>query len=143
MRRKAGIIAVVIVVLIAIGGLIGYRMYNKPHADVNEAEAITVTAEAIYKEFETDESTANLKYTGENKVVQVSGTVGEITQQDTLTYVTLAVPDAMGGVMILTDKSASAAASNLKPGDQVTLKGFCNGYLMPDVKINGGVIVSQ
>ena len=141
MKKGLRISLLIVLVLIVAGGIVGYKMYNKPHADVNEMEGIPVTAEALYKAFESNEAQANQTYL--SKVVEVTGTIGEVKHQDTITYVNLTFPDAMmGGVQITIDKAFRKEAEMLKTGDPATIKGFCNGYLM-DVIVNNGVIVKK
>jgi len=141
MKKGLKITLLIVLALIIAGGIVGYRMYNKPHADVNDMEGIPVTAESLYKAFEANEAQANQTYL--SKVVEVSGSVSEVNQQDTITYVNLTFADAMmGGVQVTIAEAFRKEAATLKAGDQVTLKGFCNGYLT-DVIVNNGVIVKK
>lgn len=129
------ILAVVLLGGIA-SGIVAYTMWNKDHADASQMEGIPVTAEALYKAFESDEAGANAKYVG--KVVEVSGTVSEV-KSDSLTQVILSFPDAMfGGVLIGIDPRHVDEVKSLKNGDQATFKGFCSGFLT-DVVIKDGV----
>jgi hypothetical protein len=130
-----------ILILVAfIGGVVGYRMWNKPHADASDEKGIPVTAEVLYTAFESNEQQANASYVG--KVVEVSGEISEITT-DSLPKVTLTFPTAMmGGVIVSIDERYKNDIKALKIGDQATFKGFCNGFNM-DVRINDGVLVKK
>ena len=46
-------------------------MWNKPHLNVKDANAVKITAADLYKIFTTDSANAKSKYL--NKVVAVSG----------------------------------------------------------------------
>ena len=129
MKKTLKIVLVVVLIGACIGGFIAYKMWNKPFDDVTDMEGIAVNADVLYKAFETNEQTANTTYVG--KVVEVSGTVGDIETSDTIARVMLTFPDAMmGAVRVTLDTRHLADAKAVKTGDQATFKGFCNGFLM-------------
>lgn len=139
MKKSIKIILAVLLIGGAIGGFVAYKMWNKPFADVSEMEGMKVSADALYKAFESNEQQANATYVG--KVVEVSGTVGEIEKTDSIARVMLTFPDAMmGAVRVTLDTRHLADADAVKSGDNATFKGFCNGYLM-DVEVKDGVLV--
>lgn len=141
MKKSIKIILAVLLVGGAIGGVVAYRMWNKPHADASEMEGVKVTADVLYKAFESNEQQANSTYVG--KVVEVTGTVGDIEKSDTISRVMLTFPDAMmGAVRVTLDTRHLKDADAVKSGDQATFKGFCNGYLM-DVEVKDGVLVKE
>lgn len=141
MKKTLKIVLVVVLIGACIGGFIAYKMWNKPFDDVTDMEGIAVNADALYKAFETNEQTANTTYVG--KVVEVSGTVGDIETSDTIARVMLTFPDAMiGAVRVTLDTRHLADAKAVKTGDQATFKGFCNGFLM-DVEIKDGVFIKK
>jgi hypothetical protein len=141
MKKTLKIVLLVIVVGACIGGFVAYKMWNKPFDDVTDMEGMKVNADVLYKAFETNEQTANTTYVG--KVVEVSGTVGDIETSDTIARVMITFPDAMmGAVRITLDSRHLADAKAVKTGDQATFKGFCNGFLM-DVEIKDGVLIKK
>ncbi len=141
MKKTLKIVLLVIVVGACIGGFVAYKMWNKPFDDVTDMEGIAVNADVLYKAFETNEQTANTTYVG--KVVEVSGTVGDIETSDTIARVMLTFPDAMmGAVRVTLDSRHLADAKAVKTGDQATFKGFCNGFLM-DVELKDGVLIKK
>jgi hypothetical protein len=141
MKKTLKIILLVIVIGACIGGFVAYKMWNKPFDDVTDIEGIAVNADVLYKAFETNEQTANTTYVG--KVVEVSGTVGDIETSDTIARVMITFPDAMmGAVRVTLDSRHLADAKAVKTGDQATFKGFCNGFLM-DVEIKDGVFIKK
>jgi hypothetical protein len=141
MKKTLKIVLVVVLIGACIGGFIAYKMWNKPFDDVTDMEGIAVNADVLYKAFETNEQTANTTYVG--KVVEVSGTVGDIETSDTIARVMLTFPDAMmGAVRVTLDTRHLADAKAVKTGDQATFKGFCNGFLM-DVEVKDGVLMKK
>ena len=137
MKRTLKIILIFVIVGASIGAFVAYKMWNKPFDDVTEMEGLKVNADVLYKAFETNEQTANTTYVG--KVVEVSGTVGDIETSDTIAHVMLTIPDEMGGVRISLDSRHLADAKAEKTGDQATFKGKCSGFLM-DVELNYGAL---
>ena len=141
MKKTLKIVLVVVLIGACIGGFIAYKMWNKPFDDVTDMEGIAVNADVLYKAFETNEQTANTTYVG--KVVEVSGTVGDIETSDTIARVMLTFPDAMmGAVRVTLDTRHLADAKAVKTGYQATFKGFCNGFLM-DVEVKDGVLMKK
>ena len=141
MKKTLKIVLLVIVVGACIGGFVAYKMWNKPFDDVTDMEGMKVNADVLYKAFETNEQTANTTYVG--KVVEVSGTVGDIETSDSIARVMITFPDAMmGAVRVTLDSRHLADAKAVKTGDQATFKGFCNGFLM-DVEIKDGVLIKK
>ncbi len=113
-----------ILLLIITAGFIGYKMYTKPHRNVEEAKGINVTALQLATAYETNEPEANTLYL--DKVLEVKGEAAEISKnQKEETVITLKGTD-MGGV-ICTLEGATAAV--VKSGAVVTVKGICTGYL--------------
>ena len=141
MKKTLKIVLFVIVIGACVGAFVAYKMWNKPFDDVTEMDGIKVNADVLYKAFETNEQTANTTYVG--KVVEVSGTVGDIETSDSIARVILTFPDAMmGAVRVTLDTRHLADAKAVKTGDQATFKGFCNGFLM-DVEVNDGVLMKK
>jgi hypothetical protein len=141
MKKTLKIVLFVIVIGACVGAFVAYKMWNKPFDDVTEMEGMKVNADVIYKAFETNEQTANTTYVG--KVVEVTGTVGDIETSDTIARVMLTFPDAMmGSVRVTLDTRHLADAKAVKTGDQATFKGFCNGFLM-DVEVKDGVFIKK
>ena len=141
MKKTLKIVLFVIVIGACVGAFVAYKMWNKPFDDVTEMEGMKVNADVLYKAFETNEQTANTTYVG--KVVEVSGTVGDIETSDTIARVMLTFPDAMmGAVRVTLDTRHLADARAVKTGDQATFKGFCNGFLM-DVEVKDGVLMKK
>jgi hypothetical protein len=131
-RKKIILLAVVMVV--AAGGFVGYRLYNKPHRSASDEKGIAVTASQLCGDYETDEMLADKKYIGQ--LLEVSGTITEITQnQENSTVITLT-----GNSMCNVQCTLATPHNKLKKGDSIVVKGFCTGYLLTEVKLNRCVI---
>lgn len=136
MSRRS-LVLIFILIVLAIGGVIGYKMWNKPFKDPLQGDAITVTAAQLFDDFTNNETAAQKKYVPEklgDKKVQVSGVIREIGRNDDGgTFYTLDTTDEMFGVKCVMDKGEEMATA--KVGDNITVRGFCDGYNM-DVIVN-------
>jgi hypothetical protein len=120
--KKMFFIVIPVIICLALG--VAYYEYNKPAQDVADLKAEPVTAVALFKDFTSNEPKANISYL--NKALEVSGKVLEVkhTQNEQLQII-LDSGDPMFGIACTMDGSQK----NVKPGDQVTIKGICTGYL--------------
>lgn len=117
-------VLIALLLLVALTAGIGWYQYNKPQQAVADLHAETVTAETLYKNFTTNETSANKAYL--NKALQVTGKVLEVKQnQQQQTQVILATGDPMFGIACTLDHPHGT----IQPGDNVTIKGICTGYL--------------
>ncbi len=119
-----------ILLVAGIGAIVGYRMWNKPHKDILHASAdVTVDAKTLYNTYETDEAAANGNYL--DKIIVVSGTVRETSTDETGSVkVMLASDSEMGGVLCELDPLSEHKRTTFQVGEQVKLKGKCDGMLM-------------
>jgi hypothetical protein len=127
-------IALGIVLFIAIGSiLVALKMYNKKHTDTSKAKPdFVVTATALQKEFEDNETAASAKYI--NKIVEVTGTVVSVKPaENNSVNITLSTGSDMSSVICTFISLADP--SIIKSGDKATVRGECSGFLM-DVLLN-------
>lgn len=118
--------------LAVVGGGVGYYMWNKPHQDIASATSdVTISANELLTAFQTGEEAANAKYL--DKIVEVSGEVREVGQTEGKTVVRLNAGDSMDGVTCELDSNPKR--TDFKPGDQVTFKCTCSGFLMDVVLV--------
>jgi hypothetical protein len=121
------IILLLFAAAVVIGGGVGYYMWNKPHKDMSKAAAVfSLDADALFSEYEADESAADAKYLG--KVVQVSGTVAQVLPGEKITIV-LETENGIFGVKCELDPFSDVEFPDYQPGDKVHLKGECSGFL--------------
>jgi hypothetical protein len=129
MKKLLGIIA--ILGLVAAG--LGYYYYNKPTESLADAKPVfTVSADTLFAEFESDESTANKKYL--DKTIEVTGKVMSVNADTSGLAITLETTSGMFGVICkLEDKQVEESA--YQAGQRVKMKGQCTGYLMDVVLV--------
>jgi precorrin-6B methylase 1 len=122
MKRKTLYIIVFILILLSVGAIVGYRMWNRAPERIEDATAIKVSAAELVKAFNDDEAKANSLYL--NKAIEVSGMVSQIEKnQDGGSMVVLDTGDPIMGVQCsMRDKEVKVAS-----GQTITVKGFCSG----------------
>lgn len=127
MKIKSKIIKWFLIAVVLIGGtgaVIGYKMINKQHRNVEAAAALNVTAINIANEYETNEAEANKKYL--DKVLEVTGTITGVTKnQKAETVIALKGTD-MSGLLCTIEGTFN---KEFKADDAITLRGICTGYL--------------
>ena len=115
---------IIFVLIASVLAGIAYYLYNKTAPDVADLSAKPVSAVNLFKDFATNETKANTSYL--NKALQVSGKVLEVKQnQNRQTQIILDSGDPMFGIACTMDQTDK----QVKPGDHVTIKGICTGYL--------------
>ncbi len=127
------LIALLLLILIGVGT--GIYMWNKPHNKVENAKGIAITADALSKEYTSDEKAADTKYL--NKAIEVSGTISEIDKnQDGGTMAILQTSDPAAGIQCtMREKNVT-----LTKGQNITIKGFCSGNGLTGVSLTDCVI---
>lgn len=142
MKIKYAIILVLVVIVVGAG--IGLKMFFKPHADINKLKAeFKVEATQLMDEFQKEENASTIKY-GE-KVLEISG---KLIAKNKLPNGTdlLVLEDEMQGISCQLDSVWSSANQSviqaLEPGNPVTIKGICKGYLM-EIKVSPAIVVTK
>lgn len=114
-------------------------LYNKPPRDVNAETGIPISATELYTKFTSNEPKANQAYL--NKVLQVSGQVLEVKSTSTAgKVVVLNTGDPMFGIACTLNKTDPVTAT-VRPGEKITVKGICTGYLS-DVVLTNSLLVN-
>ena len=116
---------------------IGFYKYNQPVASLeNKKPDVEVSASKLISEYEADEKTANGIYLG--KVVQVSGKVAAIGNEEGKTKVQLETENPIS--MIICELEDGADAGTTKVGDEVKIKGLCSGYLSDVILVQASLV---
>lgn len=119
---KKLVIAVLAIALI-VGGIMAIKAYNAGPRDLStESSDIEIDARALFDAFATDEANANAQYL--DKVISVSGTVSDVRQGPPQT-IDLETDDMLG----LVSCEMAEPAEDITPGQSVSIKGQCTGYL--------------
>ena len=125
----------ILLILFGIGlfaGICTYMyVFHKPHRNVAaEKPTFIMKAADLTSEFTANEDSCNKKYG--DKVIQVDGKIADISKSDTTLSVTL--DDPSKGVNCSFESEYCIKNKDqiklLKVGDQVTLKGKCDGFDM-------------
>lgn len=112
---------------------------RKPAVLSNEKPQETITAMALLAAFKNNEEMANKLYLG--KTILITGLITEINnEQDTLMNIYLGDPNAFTKVSCKMDMRKKDSFVKLSAGQQISLIGFCTGYLQ-DVELDRCVIV--
>lgn len=134
---KSSKIIIVLIAIMVIVGFIGYKMWNKPFTDPLSGDAIKVTAVQLFNDFAANETAAQKKYVPikvGDKTLQVTGAIREIGRNEGgEVFYTLKTTDEMFGVKCIME--IGEEVNDVKEGDNITVRGFCDGYNM-DVIVN-------
>ena len=140
MKKRRLIITLIVFLLLFVGVVTAYYIYNKPHLNIMKSEAAyTVKASELLNEFEIDLAAASEKYV--NKVVLVSGKVQSIRVTKNNINVQLAGEGDFFGVNCSFAIEQQKDVEKIKMGDQVEVKGECKGYI-DDVVLNNCILVN-
>ena len=137
MKKVWKIVIAVAVIGVIAGGSFAWYVFNKPHRDVSKEKGLELTAQKIYDEFKANEEAANQKYL--DKAIQLTGEVATVsTNQDGNVVADFKTNDSL----FVINCTFKTNPGPIKPGDRITFKGICTGYI-PDanVVINEGVLV--
>ncbi|MBN2350134.1 MAG: hypothetical protein JXJ22_14945 [Bacteroidales bacterium] len=128
MNKKLQFLVLGVVLILAILFFSVKWAFRPASKSVEKEKAdFTMEASALAGEFEIDEQKANVMYL--DKVIQVKGIIDNISDEKTVISVTLKDPESLSGVICSFDKS-SLTITQLTPGEKITVKGICTGYLL-------------
>ncbi|MBK7433150.1 MAG: hypothetical protein IPI66_04060 [Chitinophagaceae bacterium] len=114
----------------AIGGAIGYYLYNKGPVDVKNATGTKIAATALYQSFTKDSVQARKQYG--DKIVEASGIVEKISQNQQNEAIIL-LKTGEGGAYV--NCTMEGPATNIREKDSLSLKGICTGIGSGDVDL--------
>jgi hypothetical protein len=127
-RKVFRIIAIIGIAGLLVGGGVGLYMFNKPHRDVQSAQAdYVLSSSQIVAEYLADYQAANQKYLaadGNSKILEISGEVNEISENFNGQKVVLlhGVKDKAGVSAIFTAET-NDNLNRIKIGRTITVKG--------------------
>src|SRR3954471_16686969 len=103
--RNRTLIILVIVAVLAIGGMYGWNEYHRGAKSLTRVEAaFTVGAEAFISEFESNQAAAEKKYLG--KVIAVNGKIKQVDKDSDGDYtVVLGSPSTMSAIRCSMDST--------------------------------------
>ena len=127
MRKKSRTIIFIFVSLVLCGFIVGLLVWNKPHVDVKNAEAVRTDAISLYNSFMIDSAKAKSVFV--NKVILVSGAVQEVSVNEQRQQIILLKTTVPGASVNCTMERNN---NKIKQGDEVVIKGICSGYIGGD-----------
>jgi hypothetical protein len=139
LKRKTFFWLGILMLLLILAGW-GYYLYNKPHRSAADATvAYNIGADSLFIQYQNDEHGSDQKYL--NKVILVSGKLAEIQHNGpSEIWILSAQPGTSGegmgampgggGINCQLFSAERAPSPRPKPGDHVTIKGRCTGFLM-------------
>jgi len=105
-----------------------YHLYVKPHQSAaGETADFNIDADSLYKQYQSNEHAADVKYLG--KVIEVTGTLTEIQRNGKAEVWILSQQQGGGGINCQLF-AGTTESPEPKSGDRVTIKGRCTGFLM-------------
>jgi len=134
------LIWLVVLALLGFGIMKGYVYYlkKKPHRDVTKEQGIGITADSLYRAYATDEQKANSLYT--DKAIEVTGQVLAVSKdENNITSVELKTYDSSVTVNCKFKEDPGV----IQPGNLITFKGKCTGFLLVSIPIIEGVLIRK
>ncbi len=127
-KKILKVIALLGVAGLLVGGGIGLYMFNKPHRDVQSANAdYRLSTSEIVSEYLTDKDAANKKYLaadGDSKILEITGVVSKISEDfNGQKVVLLAGAEAKAGVSATFTSETNSSLSNVQVDQTITIKG--------------------
>jgi hypothetical protein len=134
-------IALFIVTFIALSGILAaLYLYNLKATDMSKAKPdFVISASALLKAFEDDETAASARYI--EKILEVSGTIASVKSgENNILSISLVTGNDISSVICTFP--AVADHSKFRTGDEITLRGECSGFLM-DVLLNNCAAIEK
>ncbi len=124
------------IIAVAVVGTLVFLNIPKASSKNKEAE-ITISAIDLFNDFESNEQKSNNLYNG--KIIQVEGKILAVSKDEQeSTVIILDVEDQFDGVLCTLEENPK---NKLSVGDQIKVKGQCNGFLSGVVMMNKCVLV--
>ena len=126
-----------VLVLGIVGAGVGYYLYNKPVARLENKKADSeMTASGLIEAYEQNEKAADSLYLG--KIIAVSGKVSEILNQEGKVKINLETSNPIALVICELEPGADAGA--VQVGSEIKIKGMCSGYLSDVILVQSTII---
>jgi hypothetical protein len=132
MRRKIPkYIFLLLATAMVIAVIVAYRIWNEPHLNIKNADAVKISAVALYHSLANKNGQTKKDFA--NTVVAVTGTVKRVIENRQKQQVILLETNTDGASVNCTMEQN---AKNIKEGDTLRLKGMCIGYSGEDTIMN-------
>jgi len=139
MKKFLKYVGILFVIGLIIGVAVFLFVFRKSSDSIaKETPAFKVNCGQIVSEFESNEQASNTKYL--DKVIEVSGTIAELSSDTSGVNITLRDENATSGVTCSFGLSQKIDIKELKLGSPLTCKGICTGFLMDVTLIKGALV---
>ncbi len=130
MRKEGRNILFIFIGVALCAFVIGFGIWNKPHSDVKDADAVETNAISLYNSFTSDSAKAKSVFL--NKIIKVSGVVEKVLVNQQQQQIILLKTSVSGASVNCTMEQNR---NKIKQGDKVVLKGICSGYINGDTEM--------
>ncbi|WP_394751167.1 OB-fold protein [Spongiimicrobium salis] len=135
MNAKLKIFIVGFLLLLLLGGSYLYFEYTKPPMDIENVKTeVEVSSKNLAAMFHMDKDRANSTFV--EKTIEVEGIIDKIIFKNDHYSVFLQAQEKGSKIICAMKPSKSDRIKNLKPGENVRLKGICKGYLSDVIMLN-------
>lgn len=115
-----------VIICIAIGSFAVWYICNEKFTDTKKREsAFSVDSQAFLKEYQQNDSLANIKY--REKIIEVKGIVSEIETMDTIFNIKMIDTATDAYIIFSFQDEQIKKVKQIKEGDKVSIKGSCSG----------------
>lgn len=121
-------ILILLIVFGLLGAVVGYKMYHKPHENIESKGAdFTLTADELMQAFEANEEEALAKY--KDQLIELSGTIEGVNEAGNRDVTVLFVNNgtSMGNVKAGLQAESAEQAKGLESGASIKVKGRLTG----------------
>jgi translation initiation factor IF-1 len=130
MRKEGRNILFIFIGVALCAFVIGFGIWNKPHSDVKDADAVETNAISLYNSFTSDSAKAKSVFL--DKIIKVSGVVEKVLVNQQQQQIILLKTSVSGASVNCTMEQNR---NKIKQGDKVVLKGICSGYINGDTEM--------
>ncbi len=121
--KKYILIPILIVVLVVASISLNYKLKNT-NVDIESADAISITSDNLYNEYDKDSTVSKLKYL--DKILLVKGIVNSVSINQ-LNQKVVQLKTSVDGAFVNCTFDKVSEDSNIHSGDYLQLKGICKG----------------
>lgn len=119
-------------VLVITGGVVLWYIFNEKFIDTVEVKSdYTVNALDFIKEFKTDISLANKKYS--EKIIVVNGIVSEVVPADTSANIIMKDTASEAYIIFAFQLQHLSDAKLIKEGERISIKGSCSNGVYSEI----------
>lgn len=146
LRRKRKLIwPLVVLILLGLGFAAwkGLSEYNRTNEDLSSVKAdINISATELIREYEANDSVANLKFLG--KIVEIDGNIKKAEADDNGIYtVIIGDTSSLSSVRCAMDSTHNGDAAHLTQGSSIKMRGACTGFMKDDMGLGSDVILNR